>query len=198
MTTDEPTKAYSGVAMALHWAIALLILINLILVWTVDFFPDVFTRPIVDTHKSIGITVLGLALLRVFWRIGHKPPPLPENYPAWEKKLAQGAHWLLYGLIFCLPFSGWLHDSAWKGAASHPFYLYGVIPFPRWWFLTDLDPVRKEAMHTLLFQFHAAFAYVLYAAVGLHVLGALKHQFWDREEEFQRMVPVRLLARRKG
>ncbi len=180
---------YTRIAIALHWVVAVLILANLVLVWVVDALPEDFTRPIVDAHKSIGITVLGLGLLRLLWRAGHPPPPLPAGYPRIERIGAHAAHVGLYALILGLPLSGWLHDSAWEGAATHPMRLFGLVPWPRVWLLTDLDPVTRERMHDLLFQVHASLAYVLYALVALHVAGALKHQFWDGEAELQRMLP---------
>lgn len=175
--------------MALHWVVALLMLVNLGLVWTVDWFPEDYTRLIVDNHKSIGITVLGLGLLRLLWRAGHPPPALPRHYPEIEKRGAHAAHLVLYGLIIGLPLSGWLHDSAWAGAASHPMRLFGLMPWPRIGLLMNLDPATRERMHDLFFTVHASFAYVLYGLVALHVAGALKHQYWDREAELQRIVP---------
>ena len=73
------SERYTGTAMALHWLVALLVIGNLVLVWTIGSLPDAMVRPAIDTHKSIGITVLGLALLRVLWRLSHPPPPLPAT-----------------------------------------------------------------------------------------------------------------------
>ena len=188
--SPHPPQRYTRTAMLLHWLVALLILANLVLVWTVDLLPEDFTRPMIDTHKSIGITVIGLALMRLLWRAAHPPPPLPAGYPRLERWGAHAAHIGLYVLIFALPISGWMHDSAWDGAPTHPIRLFGLIPFPRiGWIENVADPARKERLHDLFFGWHAAFAYVLYGLVGLHVLGALKHQFVDREAELQRMLP---------
>jgi len=186
---------YTRTAMLLHWLVAVLIIGNLVLVWVIDWFPDEWVRPAIDTHKSIGITVLGLGVLRVLWRISHRPPPLPVGYPAVERVGAHGAHLLLYGLIFALPLSGWLHDSAFKQAAEHPLYLFGLVPWPRIGVIMALDPVTKEHFHTLWYQIHGWLAYALYGLLALHVLGALKHQFVDKEAEFERMLP---LEARKG
>ena len=115
----EPLIRYSRTAMILHWLIAAGILCNVALGLSVDFLPDDWIRPVIDTHKSIGITVLGLVLLRILWRVAHRPPPLPKAFPAWERASAHAAHLLLYVLMIGLPLSGWLHDSAWKDAATH-------------------------------------------------------------------------------
>lgn len=183
------TAKYTNTAITLHWVIAILMIINVILGFLPDFIPDSVVRPVVDTHKSIGITVLGLALLRLLWRFSHRPPPLPDSYPSWEKHSAHLAHWLLYGLIFALPISGWMHDSAWKDAPTHPMSLFWLIPWPRIAPIAGLDAETKEHFHSVMFGFHQYFGYALYALFALHVGGALKHQFLDREPELQRMVP---------
>ncbi len=184
----EIANRYTRTAMVLHWLIAALIICNVVLIWSVGLFPDNVVRPVIDTHKSIGITVLGLGLLRVLWRLSHRPPDLPRSYPRLERAGAHLAHVLLYVLILGLPISGWIHDSAFKDAAATPLYLFGLIPWPRIGFIMALDPAVKERVHTLWFNIHSSLAYVLYALLALHVLGALKHQFIDKEPEFGRML----------
>jgi cytochrome b561 len=189
MTAMDVAKRYTRTAMLLHWLVAVLIIINLILPWTIDWFPDDLVRPAVDTHKSIGITVLGLALLRILWRLSHRPPPLPLSYPPLERIGARVAHLLLYGLIVAMPLSGWIHDSAYKDAAGTPLHLFGLVPWPRIAPIMALDPATKEHVHTLWFQIHSSLAYVLYAVLALHIAGALKHQFLDKEPQFSRILP---------
>ena len=180
---------YTRTAVVLHWLVAVLIVTNVVLGLAASSLPDDWVRPVVDTHKSIGITVLGLAILRVLWRFGHKPPALPSSYPNWERLSAHAAHATLYLIIFGLPLSGWLHDSAWNGAATHPMRLFGLVPWPRISYLADLDPATKDRLHSALFTVHASFAYALYGLLALHILGALKHQLLDKEPELQRMLP---------
>ncbi len=187
--TREGFRRYSGVAILLHWLIAALLIVNVGLALSVDSLPDDWVRPFVNTHKSIGITVLGLAILRVLWRIGHRPPPLPTYYTRWEKAGSHAAHMALYVLIFALPLSGWMHDSAWKDAATHPMRWFDLFYWPPVSFIKNLEPQTKEAMHTLLGQIHTGFGYVLYVLLALHIAGALKHQFLDKEPEFQRIWP---------
>jgi cytochrome b561 len=98
--------------MLLHWLVAALIIGNVVLVWIIDDLPDSDVRPAIDFHKSIGVTVLGLVLLRILWRLSHRPPPLPPSYPAIERWDAHAAHLLLYVLILGLPISGWTKRSA--------------------------------------------------------------------------------------
>ena len=189
---------YTGTAMALHWLVALLVIGNLVLVWTIGSLPGPMVRPAIDTHKSIGITVLGLVLLRVLWRLSHPPPPLPDGYPRRERLLAHGAHLLLYALILGLPLSGWIHDSAFKDAAAHPLRLFGLVPWPRIAPIMALDPVTKEAVHATWFRIHGLLAYGLYALLALHLLGVLKHHLLDRDPVLQRMLPRWRVARRAG
>jgi cytochrome b561 len=178
---------YTRTAVALHWLIATLMLVNVCLALSVDYLPDEWVRLVVDTHKSTGITVLGLALLRIFWRAGHPPPPLPVGYRRWERIAAHAAHGVLYALMLLLPISGWMHDSAWKDAATHPMQLFGLVGWPRIAYIEHIEPVTRESLHDLFGWFHTGFGYVLYGLVALHIGGALKHQFIDRQPELQRM-----------
>jgi cytochrome b561 len=181
------TDKYTGVAVVLHWSIAVLIGCNIILAIGSGYVPDADIRPMIDLHKSIGITVLGLVLARIAWRLTHRPPPLPPDYRRWEVGLAHAVHVMLYVLILAMPITGWIHDSAWAAAASHPMFLFWVIPWFRLGFITALDPAAKQHIHSLFGHIHTYISYALYGVISLHVLGALKHQFFDRQPELQRM-----------
>ncbi len=188
---------YTRIAIILHWLIALLIAINIALIWSVDFLPEDFVRPVIDTHKSTGVTILGLVFLRLLWRKANHPPPLPSAYPAWEKRLANTAHVALYVLMVALPLSGWMHDSAWKAAAQFPMKLFYLVPWPRISFIANMDPQTKETLHDLFGGAHIWLSYSLYGIFFLHVVGALKHQWIDKDVELQRMLPSRR-AKRSG
>ena len=185
----SPPSRYTRTAMALHWLIALLMIVNVVLGLSAESWPDDWVRPVVDTHKSIGITVLGLALMRILWRVSHKPPPLPREFPSWEKFAAHVAHFLLYLLMIALPLSGWLHDSAWKDAATHPMHLFNLFPWPRIGYVMHLDPALKETLHDRFGALHTWLGYALYALLAMHIGGALKHQWIDRKSVLKRMVP---------
>ena len=178
---------YRGPAVVLHWLIAALIIVNVVLAWTWDRLPDAVVRPVIDVHKSIGITVLGLALMRLLWRASHRPPALPASYHGWEKFLSHAVHGLLYLVMFGLPLSGWIMDSAWKDAATHPMAWFGLFEWPRLAPIVHLDPAVKERIHHLFGAAHGLSADALYLLVFLHVAGAFKHQFLDGEKELQRM-----------
>ena len=179
---------YTHVAIALHWLIAALMLGNIALVWAVDFLPDERIRLAIDTHKSIGITVLGLALLRILWRIGHKPPaPLPGALTPLEARASHVVHGLLYLLMLGLPLSGWMHDSAWKAADTHPMTLFGLVPWPRIGWIMGQAAGFKEQLHSLFGEAHELLAWALYILFVLHLLGALKHQWVDKQATLKRM-----------
>ena len=180
---------YTRPAIVLHWLIAVLMMINIALILLVEQFPEDWIRPVIDTHKSTGITVLGLVLLRILWRLTHRPPAMPSTYGRLERFGAHAAHAVLYLLMLLLPLSGWMHDSAWKDAATHPMQLFGLFEWPRIGWIMSIEAGTKEMLHTILGDVHEWAATALYVMFALHVLGALKHQFFDGERELQRMLP---------
>lgn len=187
MTPVTEVPRYTRTAIVLHWIVAFLMLVNVVLAWSFDYVGESRVRTVIDLHKSIGITVLGLALLRILWRYAHRPPPLPAGYAGWERVASHAAHAGLYLLMLALPLSGWLHDSAWKDAATHPMTLYQVVPWPRIGWVLNAPPATREQLHDLFGAVHGWLAWVLYGLFVAHVAGALKHQFIDREPELQRM-----------
>jgi len=183
------TQRYTTPAIIAHWLIAVLMIGNLLLGLLAEKLPDEQIRFAIDTHKSIGISVLGLVLLRILWRLGHKPPPFSTGMAVWERALAHLAHFGLYVFMLWMPLTGWLHDSAWKAAPEIPMRLFGLFEFPRVsWVMTQPDDT-KEWLHGLFGEMHEIGGYVLIALILLHLAGALKHQFVDREPEFRRMWP---------
>ena len=182
---------YTGVAMLLHWLIALGIVLNVLAAWVWPNLPDDQVRQVINNHKSIGITVLGLAIMRLLWRITHRPPPLPSGYKKWEIGAAHATHMLLYVLIFAMPLTGWIMDSAWKDAATHPMRWFSLFEWPRIAWFQHLEPATRDRMHDLFGAAHGWLAYLLYALFVAHVAGALKHQWLDGKKELQRMWPGR-------
>jgi len=184
-------QRYTGIAMALHWIVAVLVVTNVTLALTWDFFPDAQVRPAIDLHKSIGITILGLFFLRILWRLSHRPPPLPRGYAGWEVTTSRVVHWGLYAILLAMPLTGWIMDSAYEKAAATPMYLYGLVQWPRLGFILALDPATKKAVHDGFGEAHEIIAFAIYALVALHIAGALKHQWLDGTKELQRMWPGR-------
>ena len=181
------TKRYTGLAIVLHWLIAIGIFINLKSGLGLDDVPKDQFGAVIAMHKSFGISVLGLVLLRILWRIGHQPPALPTNYKRWEVKLSTGTHHLLYALMVLVPLLGWLTDSAWKEAASHPLVLFDTVPWFRIPLFGGMAAAARDTAQETLGEAHGALAWLLMAALVLHVAGALKHQFIDKDKELQRM-----------
>jgi cytochrome b561 len=190
MSDEHPlTARYTNVAIVLHWIVAVLMIANIILGLSIDKIPEDWIRPVIDVHKSIGVTVLGLILMRVLWRLGHRPPPFSAGMALWERIAAHIVHYGLYVLMLWMPITGWLHDSAWKAAPEIPLRWFGLFEFPRIGFIMNQPPETKEYLHGLFGSMHAIAGYVLFWIVLLHVAGALKHQFLDKEPEFRRMWP---------
>ncbi len=177
---------YTRTAIVLHWLIAIGIIGNIALAWIWPYAADESVRPMIDFHKSLGITVLGLVLMRILWRLTHQPPTMAQGYKPWEVRTAHIVHWLLYLVMFAMPLTGWIMDSAWKDAATHPMQLFGLFEWPRLGFIMNLDPVTREKVHTVFGAGHGLTAKLVYALVVLHVVGALKHQL-EGHKELQRM-----------
>jgi cytochrome b561 len=188
------TKRYSNVAVGLHWLIALAIitLLTLGLVMTSLGNDEISLKfKLYQLHKSIGITVLSLSLLRLLWRLAHRPPPAPPNQPAWERRAAKFLHIAFYCFMLGMPLTGWAIVST--SAFNIPTVLYGVIPWPDLPYLGTLH--NKAAANDVFENIHSYAAYVLIGAVVLHVAAALKHHFLNRDLVLWRMLPARFLRR---
>jgi cytochrome b561 len=137
-------------------------------------------------HKSIGITILLAGVLRILWRLWHKPPELPAHMPQLEQLAARGGHLALYFFLFALPISGWALVSA--SVLSIPTHLYGVIPWPHMPVLSTLH--NKAPVEAILKLVHRYGAWTLLAAVAGHAAAALRHHFVKRDDVLTRMLPL--------
>ena len=179
---------YTRTAILFHWLVALGVITNIVLAWVWPLATDELVRPMIDVHKSVGVTILGLAIMRLLWRLSHKPPAMPMDYRPWEVRGAHIVHWLLYFVIFAMPLTGWIMDSAWKDAATHPMAYFGTFQWPRIGFIMNLPPDTREAVHSGFGEAHELIAKLVYVLFVVHVVGALKHQF-QGHAELQRMLP---------
>ena len=180
-------ERYDAVAMTLHWIIALGILVQIAmgLVMVHLSIPIETKFQFYQLHKSIGITILFAAALRVLWRLTHRPPPLPETMPWLEKTAASSTHFLLYAFMLALPFTGWIVVSV--SPYNIPTVLYGLIPWPDLpWFSTLAD---KQAADTIAEFIHDWLGYIIICLLALHVLAALRHHFFLRDNILRRMLP---------
>jgi cytochrome b561 len=194
-STLPQRSTYSSVAIGLHWLIALGILTNIGLAWYFGTLAKAAQVAPVQLHKSIGITVLLLTLIRIGWRLVNTPPPLPETMRPWEKWAATANHAVFYLLMLAMPLSGWAMVSASPLIKVHPTVLYWTIPWPTFPLLPT-DPDQLHDAHRLFSSTHALLAWLAYATIALHVAAALKHQLIDRDDVLARMIP--LLRRRTG
>ncbi|TCS74077.1 cytochrome b561 [Sulfuritortus calidifontis] len=171
--------AYNRTAIALHWLMAGLILAALPLGLTMTELALSPTKlKLYAWHKWLGVTLFGLALVRVFWRLTHPAPALPATIPAWQQTAAHVLHGLLYVLMLAIPLSGWLMSSA-KGFQT--VYL-GLLPIP------DLL-VKDAALAETLAALHTTLNYGLIVLLLAHVGAALKHQWLERDAVLGRMLP---------
>ena len=187
------THRYHPTAMLLHWLIAALIVVEIVLGWRMEGPPGPVTFAVYQLHKSIGITILALTLVRIAWRWTHRPPALEGGKP-WERVLAGAVHLGFYGLLLAVPLSGWLVVSASRtGIAT---VLFGLIPFPHIPGVPGLEPASKAAVEAAAQTAHSLLGWALYGLLALHVLGALKHHFVDRDDGLARMTPGPARVRR--
>ncbi len=178
--TTPAMQRYTTVAIALHWLIAAVILSTALLgVYMHELPLSPFKLKLYSYHKWIGVTIFLLVLIRLAWRLAHRPPPPPPSMPAWQHKAAQAAHVLLYVLTLIIPISGWLMSSA----SGFPVVYLGVLPIP------DLLAKNKELADQLK-GVHEALNGLMFLVVALHMAAALKHHLLDRDDVLARMLPV--------
>ena len=180
---SQPLERYTGTAITLHWLLAVAILCSFCLGLYMADLPVSPTRlKLYNWHKWAGITILTLSMLRLLWRLSHRPPRLPAqvlvNMPGWQRIAHDGTHKLLYLLFFAVPLVGWAYSSA----AGFPIVVFGVLPLP------DFVPVDKDLAEAIK-PWHGRLAFTLATLVILHVAAALKHHFVDRDGLLARMWP---------
>ena len=183
---DRPAR-YGAVAMALHWAIAALILGMLPLGFImVDLSPvDPLKFELYQLHKSFGLTILGLTVVRLGWRLANPIPPLPDTLKPYERVAARLTHYGFYVLLFALPLSGWIMASA----SSLPTGTYfGLFTLPA--LVGDDEAILGTAR-----QVHEYLGFGIIGLLVLHVGAALRHHFLLKDDVLARMVPGRLTGR---
>jgi cytochrome b561 len=179
MPNSDSAERYTTTAVALHWLITGLVLGMIAFGWWMQEIPKNPVGPRVNAfnlHKSIGLTVLLLMLVRALWRATHPPPSLPPM-PAWQARAARTVHVLLYVCLFVQPLTGYL-GSAYSG---YPVRFFGLV-LPAW--APKVDGI-KDAMSVA----HLVNSWILVTALVLHVGAALKHALIDRDRLFHRIWP---------
>lgn len=163
----ETRSRYSTISIGLHWAIFVLIFVNA----NIGGRMEEAELPAdagywFEWHRAVGLTVLGLSLIRLVWRFVHPWPPFPQAMPLWEKRLARATHAIFYVLMIGVPLMG-------LAAVS----------------------VGDEALGDQLGDVHTLLVKAIYVVLALHVAGALKHHFIDKDEVLSRMLPI---VKRRG
>lgn len=178
---------YGLMAIALHWLIAGAIIAMLVLGFVmVRLTPGTTLQfDAYQLHKSVGLTILGLSLVRLGWRLANPVPPLPANLGRWQRGLARLVHAGFYLLMLALPLSGWMIVSA--SVWNIPTVLYGVIEVPHLPVLGTLE--HKKPVETALKSVHELLAWAAVLLLFLHVAGALKHHFILKDDTLLRMLP---------
>jgi cytochrome b561 len=174
----KPNTKYSPAAIAIHWLAALMILCAIALgVYMTGLQMSPARLKLYNWHKWLGISILAVSVLRLAWRLTHRPPAdLPM--PAWQRRAAHVTHWAMYALFFAVPLAGWSYSSA----TGFPVVVFGVLPLPD---LVAPDKGLASALKTL----HAGLAMALGGMIALHLAAVVKHQFLNRDGILSRMLP---------
>ena len=189
---------YTNVAIALHWLIGIAILFMFVLGWFMTELPketpkttsfDIFNLGLItweveeaqsqrsfyfNLHKSVGLSLLMLIVLRMYWRFTHRPPAFLNSMKLWEKRLAKATHHALYLLMFLIPLSGIIMSAGSK---------YGI----KWFGIKVIPGFDDKAIRELFFQFHEIFGLLLLLLLIFHILGATKHSIVDKDGTLRRM-----------
>jgi cytochrome b561 len=168
---------YSKVAITLHWLMAVLIIGNL----AGGFLHDLVPREggqrafVMGLHASFGLTILALTIVRLGWRLGHPPPPLPAYFTSGERLLARAAHWAFYIAMLALPLSGWLMADR----NDRPLLFFFAAQVPK----AGIGKPLADTFH----EVHELLGWVMLALLALHILGVIKHLVMDRDNLMPRM-----------
>ena len=174
----QDAPRYTRFAVAMHWIVAAVVFVQYPLGWLMQQIPK---QPpgqraeVFNLHKSIGLTILALMIVRLGWRLAHRPPRFPPM-PAWQARLASITHFVLYAALIGLPLAGYL-GSVFSG---YPVRFFGVV-LPHW-------AAKNAELKDLMSSVHLALAWTLLAAFALHIAGVLKHVVVDRDALPRRMA----------
>ncbi len=183
--SNSAQARYSTVAIVLHWLIGALVIFEIGLGHNMEDAAGPTKFAVFQLHKSIGVTILLLVALRLLWRFMRRPPAVSAT--GWEKTLAYIVHGLFYVLLFALPITGWIAIST--GRVVVPTLLFGAIPWPDAPGFSGMAAAARESWNEAAEFIHVNLANLMLVLFALHVLGALKHHFIDRDADIARMAP---------
>lgn len=179
MIDDRTVRRYSKGAMLFHWSIAAAVIANWRIAEAAEHAEGAAKGAIFADHKALGILILLLTLGRLAWRWTHPVPSLPSDLAKWEQALARTVHVVFYVLLIALPLGAWIANSL-TGRAIDMFGLFTIPPLP---------VGENAALGGAIFEAHATGGSIFIYLIALHILGALKHTFFDRNGGIFRMLP---------
>lgn len=179
MQLQNSLTRWGAVSKFFHWTIVVLIIVQYTLAEIAEDLPLGLQKfKTLALHKSFGLTILTLAVVRLLWRGMNPTPELPNTLKPYERVLARFNHFALYLLLFAQPITGWMMSSA----ANFPVSYFGWFTLPN---LVAPDKGLQELLH----EVHENLFRVLVALAVLHVAAALKHHFWLKDSVLKRMLP---------
>jgi cytochrome b561 len=179
MSDSSHSLVYTRTAIALHWLVAALIFLNIV----IGFYMEGFAKntpernDVMFYHASFGSLIFILALARLVWRLTHPAPALPSTLPRWQATVSHWVHRILYALMLMIPFVGYVHRLAGDHAVN--FFGLGELPV----FIDKDEPLR-----ILTDTLHVASVWVLITLLALHLVATLKHRLIDRDGVIERML----------
>lgn len=170
---------YSLGAIILHWAIAIAVIVTWRVAESAEHVSEAEEAAIMNNHMALGMIILVLTALRLVWRLTNRQPAFPADLARWERAGARVVHVAFYVLLVGLPLMGWIGGSM-EGSAIDVFGLFTIPALPL--------AANRGLGHEVL-EVHGSLGEIMLYLIVLHVLGALKHHFIDRNGELYRMLP---------
>lgn len=197
--TPREAERYSGVAIVLHWLIAIAVLAMIPMgLWMSEAISDpeqqAAAYAVFQLHKSVGFTILALTVMRLVWRLMHPVPALPAGMPAWERFAARATHAAFYGLLLLLPLTGWIYVSAgwtidFDRALNVATSWFGLVHIPHLNSVASADEATRRVIAFRAMHAHEWMAWGVLALAAAHIAAALKHHFHDRDAVLAGMAP---------
>lgn len=163
----------------LHWFVAVFVMMMLSFGFVLSYLPGSIKPLAYMLHKSVGLTLLALMLMRLMWVACLNKPALPKAMPRWQYYLARFVQYSLYFFLIAMPISGWIMATA---SNKIPVYFgWFSVPFP--------GIISNKALAHWMREAHYFIAYILLGLIALHIAGALKHRFIDKDDVLNSMMP---------
>jgi cytochrome b561 len=178
MPLNDHTGTYTVTARVLHWLTALFVLSAIPAGIAMDRMGEgPMADFLFDLHRSLGAVLVPIVLFRIYWRLTHKPPPLPFDIPLSQRIVAEAVHYALYACVLVQPIIGWIATSAYRA----PITVFWLIPLP---------PIWKEdrAFSEMLFTAHMYIGWAMCLLLTAHIGGALFHHFIRKDRVLLRMI----------